>query len=277
MKQRLLLISGMAHSGTTILQRAIKQHPHINGPVKESNFLVGKSNASITFELAQFSKNYADASIIVEKTPIHLWFYESLREVLPDAQMIVIIRDGKDVIASQSERFGRYYSITRGANHWTDSAYKALALSLRYPDQVKIIRYENFVQEYRSTMSEVFDFIDITDSDYDYGMIHEPSSAFYLSENIEEPDHVDLNQNLPNKIFSSEPSAIESTYQNSNAIKSSYKPDDEINIMPYRKLQVAAPLFDGSGKSKRLTKGDYQKLQSSLRFTSMMRFMGYSI
>lgn len=275
MTQKLLLISGMAHSGTTILQRALKHHPKVNGPVRETSFLVGKTQCSIRDEVGLLMDRYQGYSIIVEKTPLHLWFYENLIEAEPSSQMIVIIRDGKDVVASQKERFGRFYSAYRGANHWVDTAYKALKLSMLFPNNVKVVRYEHLVGTFDFTMREIFCFTGIDSDIYDYSAINRKSDQSYLSEKLEVPVFVNLDGDVSSCELSSNLQGAGPKDPQTFNMDRNVRKDDEINILPFRKLQVASPLFDGSGKSKNLSQSDLHDLKRCNKFRAMMNFMGY--
>jgi hypothetical protein len=220
--------------------------------------------------------DYSGYPVVIEKTPLHLWFFENLLEVFPSAQMLVIIRDGKDVVASQQERLGRFYSINRGATQWSCSAEKALKLALLYPDNVKIVRYELLVRNFNDTIKDVLTFIRLNTEEYDYTAITKVSTDHYLSESTDMPPF----EEISNKSTSD---SLTSGFDTEKVSKNightvSYRPqiDDEINILPYRKLQVASPLFDGTGKSKHLSERDKLTICNNKLFSTMMHFMGYS-
>jgi hypothetical protein len=277
MTRKIVLVSGMAHSGTTILQRALKHHPNINGPVPETSFLVGKRRDSIINEVNLLMDQYSSYPIVIEKTPLHLWFFENLLEAVPSAQMLVILRDGKDVVASQQERLGRFYSINRGADHWSSSAQKALSLALKYPDNVKIVRYELLVRNFNHTIQDILTFIQLNANEYDYSAITKSSTDSYLSESTEIPAFEDISYQSASGLKGTDFSTEKFTRDSGYIALTKPQIDDEINILPYRKLQVASPLFDGTGKAKYLSVRDKLLLQRNIIFSTMMNFMGYTI
>lgn len=276
MTRNFVLVSGMAHSGTTILQRALKHHPKIDGPVRETSFLVGQSYDSIVNKLHMLMDDYSGYPVVIEKTPLHLWFFENLLEVFPSAQMLVIIRDGKDVVASQQERLGRFYSINRGATHWSCSAEKALKLALLYPDNVKIVRYELLVRNFNDTIKDVLTFIRLNTEEYDYSAITKSSTDHYLSESTDMPPFKEISSRSTSDSLTSGFDTEKVSKNIGHRVSSRPAIDDEINILPYRKLQVASPLFDGTGKSKHLSEQDKLTICNNKPFSTMMHFMGYS-
>ena len=191
--------------------------------------------------------------------------------------MLVILRDGKDVVASQQERLGRFYSINRGADHWSSSAQKALSLALKYPDNVKIVRYELLVRNFNHTIQDILTFIQLNANEYDYSAITKSSTDSYLSESTEIPAFEDISYQSASGLKGTDFSTEKFTRDSGYIALTKPQIDDEINILPYRKLQVASPLFDGTGKAKYLSVRDKLILQRNIIFSTMMNFMGYTI
>jgi hypothetical protein len=78
----------------------------------------------------------------------------------PDAKILHITRDPRDRYASVRKRHGRDVPRLGGANgRWLFSMNKALDNQKRYPDQYKIIRFEDLASDPEKTMKDVCAFI----------------------------------------------------------------------------------------------------------------------
>lgn len=125
-----------------------------------------------------------------EKTPRHLLYIPQIKETIPDALIIHIIRDGRDVAASMSRmRWG-------GAFPW-DAPHRPLVCGLYWqwlvqkgreygrelgPDYLEV-RYERLVQHPEETLATLGNFVH-ADLDYDHirqnaiGAVSKPNTSF---------------------------------------------------------------------------------------------------
>jgi hypothetical protein len=92
---RLIIVLGMAHSGTTILAYVLKMHPdiecHINGPeawLLENEWLKNKDAEPI-----QEILNNSDKRILLKRPWMEVWNGQWMREEMPDAKFIYCHRD----------------------------------------------------------------------------------------------------------------------------------------------------------------------------------------
>lgn len=108
-----VIIVGMSHSGTSIMQREVSRHPAIyalgSGKGDQESYLWAK-NAGNSTHVRYMLSTWAAACVAagkttwVEKTPKHLVFVPRIREDLPHAKLLIMVRDPRDVMISLTER-----------------------------------------------------------------------------------------------------------------------------------------------------------------------------
>lgn len=102
----------------------------------------------------------SNKSIWVEKTPSNAYCFKKFLELYPNAKVIHIYRDGRDVITSLKKRGMNSYFATMLWLYNTSSALK-----LRGHQNYREIKYENLVINPEETIMKLFDFL---------GMKYEP-------------------------------------------------------------------------------------------------------
>lgn len=97
-------------------------------------------------ELTRQESAFSGCPIILEKTPIHLYYIDQITSWYPDAKIIVILRDGRDAIESLMAVNWINSKPVRLAALWARSIRLAKRARRRWPDRVKLLRYEDFVE-----------------------------------------------------------------------------------------------------------------------------------
>jgi hypothetical protein len=96
----------------------------------------------------------------VEKTPNHIFHIAEILELLPDALIIVMLRDGRDVACSLRNRgvvWGDYTNDFAGATQkWMDAVHAALD----FREKVYRVRYEDLVENPESVVRELMTYLD---------------------------------------------------------------------------------------------------------------------
>jgi hypothetical protein len=99
---------GCGHSGTSVIKRTVANLPGLGCIPKESQLFIRKAGRKlgIAKKLAQWDAAAAAAGFTgwVEKTPKHI---EKLGDILGAdfaARVVLVVRDGRDVAASLSQR-----------------------------------------------------------------------------------------------------------------------------------------------------------------------------
>lgn len=163
----LIFIMGPPRSGTTWVLNLLSKHPDVIAATEEN--LDAKMNVATTLETNIFNKNrpFTDnqikrkfyllsqrhpGKIIVEKTPVHLFYVDRMRRVFPKAALILTERDGRDVVTSLVN-VGRDpnawwmwapKTVERATNLWkeyAEAAFRCVELHRPY-----VIRYERLLE-----------------------------------------------------------------------------------------------------------------------------------
>ena len=125
-----------------------------------------------------------------ESTPLHLLYLPLIKKVIPDALVVHIIRDGRDVTASL-HRIGwirplpwdRGRAFLAPAIFWRWIVSKGRRYGQALGADYMEVHYEDLVQTPRETLARIGKFID-HDLDYDriqqvaLGSVHNPNSSF---------------------------------------------------------------------------------------------------
>ncbi|MFN2297657.1 MAG: sulfotransferase family protein, partial [Anaerolineales bacterium] len=114
-----VFIVGCGHSGTSLMLAVLDTHSRLYAVPYES-FIAGKNDeqgfraAMREFEWQAIA---AGKHRWVEKTPKHIYHVENILGWCPDAQILVVIRDGRDVAYSFRSRTG---DLQEGIQLWVD-------------------------------------------------------------------------------------------------------------------------------------------------------------
>ncbi|MEB3884959.1 tetratricopeptide repeat protein [Lyngbya sp. CCY1209] len=179
-----IFIVGCGHSGTSIMLAILSSHPSLHPIPKESNLFM-KSDCEIRATLHQWDRKCREVGkkCWVEKTPTHIFQIGQLSLYRPEAQFILMLRDGRDVACSLKARqpngvfstmVDRWiYDNLAGLQYWNDY-------------RVKVVKYESLVVNPATTLKDVCEFLqeDYTSSMLDY----HKTPRFWYGEQIQKPE-----------------------------------------------------------------------------------------
>jgi hypothetical protein len=176
-----IFIVGCHRSGTTLLRLMLDSHPNIScGP--ETRFL--EDLAKLTERRWSYLRNYGlprqywDRRFAemfesfqwdyarsrgkrrwADKTPRYALSLGYITDVFPTCQVIHVIRDGRDVVASHKDRWG-YWSALKAIEKWPRyvGAARAAGSSLP-PDRYYEIRYEDIVRRPEPSLRGLLGFL----------------------------------------------------------------------------------------------------------------------
>lgn len=197
LRYRPIIIGGVPRSGTTLLRVMLTSHPNLCGgpefkllPFVSQLYQLATSLGDINSyykitqnkldqmfgELAtEFFEDYRHAhqgKRLVEKTPQNLLEMPFLAKMLPKAQFIHVIRDGRDVATSlekmdwlelPSRKPVWYVQNKESAFHfWNQTVLQALeqANSPELIDRIHIVKYEDLVLNPETTLRELLSFLE---------------------------------------------------------------------------------------------------------------------
>lgn len=158
---KLLLLCGSGHNGSTILARLLLGHPAISGELSET-FAFGLTHEQLwPGVLEQLALGAGEPPWVLEKTPLHLYNSSRLLEVFATSRCILLMRDGREVVASLARRS---YSMQAALQRWTAAAREIILLRSQFPNRTLLVRYEDLVSSPRSQLHRISSFLSISAS-----------------------------------------------------------------------------------------------------------------
>lgn len=176
-----IFVVGCQRSGTTLLRLLLDSHSRIScGPetrfLEDMERIVGsdwKRLSQYGFpreewlrRIAEFfggiQRDYAASrgkARWADKSPRYAMKLDFIMELFPDAQIVHVIRDGRDVAVSHRKRFG-YWSSVKSSVKWPRYVTEARAAGKRLPArQYHEVRYEDLVERQEATLRALMDFL----------------------------------------------------------------------------------------------------------------------
>ena len=179
-----IFIVGCPRSGTTLVRVILDSHPNICcGPetnlfgnikeFKEKIFLYWPflkmyevEEKALDQKLKEifllFPENYMrikKKSRWAEKTPKNIFFLDFIDKLFPECQFINIIRDGRDVVSSYKQRWGRI-TIFSAIKEWNRSVDLTFEYRIRFSKERYLeIRYDDLVTEPESETKKMMVFL----------------------------------------------------------------------------------------------------------------------
>jgi len=177
-------IVGCGHSGTSLLLAILGSHSRIFAVPYESG-LFKKSVRRIIFILKKLDNKVISLGKRhwVEKTPKHIYYIEKILKLVPNARIVLIIRDGRDVALSIKARTKKF---EEGIRRWIKDN-KAGQQFWDHPRLLKI-KYEDIIEDFQKTISLILNFIG-ENYESDVEQFHKKPKRFY-SEIISKPESV---------------------------------------------------------------------------------------
>ena len=124
---------------------------------------------------------------ICEKTPGHVYGINRIFKLIENPKIIVIIRDGRDVVASLHKR---YDDFDKSVNRWIDD--NIIWLNNKHKNSFHLLRYEDLVTEPQIQLKKICDYLP---EEYDENMLYyekERRELPIFNGPIEGGDHVAL-------------------------------------------------------------------------------------
>jgi len=195
MKRSYVFLLGAPRSGTTWLQIMLGKHPDLSTCQEThlfSGYLaslqrswrhhdgdrrgVGLQAAISRERFIALQRDFAlavldsigETPVILEKTPAHVTVLDDIREVLPEARFIHIIRDPRAVAASLAaagKDWGRSWASTsalQNARRWRDNVTAGLALRGKGAGICHELRYEDLLADPAAHLRQIFEWMELS-------------------------------------------------------------------------------------------------------------------
>ena len=147
-------VAGCAHSGNTLMNAIIGSHSNIHLIKRETRMFIGSTKKLNGFMQGLYDEaNDNGKCRWTEKTAGHINFMDKLLGI-NTAKIILMIRDGRDVVYSLYKREGQ---IHRAVTKWN----RECQITLQYSDHPRtmLVKYEDLVTDFERIMTGVFEFI----------------------------------------------------------------------------------------------------------------------
>ncbi len=159
-----VFIVGCGHSGTSILLVILGSHSRIYAIPYESYIARRDNPRRFQKALKRFNRLTISAGKRrwVEKTPIHIHHIGKILKWCPDARILLMIRDGRDVACSIQSRFG---NLEKGIRRWIED--NLAGKEYWGNPNVYVVKYEDLVSDFEFTVRNILSFLN---EEYEGGM-----------------------------------------------------------------------------------------------------------
>lgn len=150
-----VFIVGCGHSGTTMLRHVLGMHQHLYAVPYESRIFF---HSGFKIRLADWVWSMAAISRgktrWVEKTPAHIHYLEQMLNAYPEAKILLLIRDGRNVAISLRKRWGDF---ERSVQRWVED--NRAGEPYWKHSRVMKLNYEQLVADFENQIRAILDFI----------------------------------------------------------------------------------------------------------------------
>jgi hypothetical protein len=150
-------VLGCGHSGTTLVASRLGNHPEVALIPEETNLFeprrpLAAARRALLDARADARRN--GRRMLLEKTPKHVRVTGRIRRLLPEARLIVLVRNPLDTCLSLRGRGG---TLTEAIDRWCVD--NAAALRLADDPRARIVHYEDVTAEPEPAFRAMADFL----------------------------------------------------------------------------------------------------------------------
>lgn len=150
-----VFVLGCQHSGTTITTRILGNHPRLMHAEARETHLFAAGAAEVSRRLREWDLACVAAgrSRWVEKSVVHTYMVPKLLAARPHARLVLVVRDGRDVVASIKTRQYAFSGFDDLVRCWTQA--NDILLGLQGQPGTVLVRYEDLVRQPRTTLQAI--------------------------------------------------------------------------------------------------------------------------
>jgi hypothetical protein len=190
-----IFVVGCGHSGTSVLLRLLGAHSKIYGvPYESKVFRYPDLKQCLTAKIWNRNAIAQGKHRWVEKSPVHVRMIDKIFTMYPEARVVFIVCDGRDVAVSLRKRYGDFET---GLRRWIDDNRHGLNWS--DDPRVTTVRYEDLVKNYEETMPRICEFIGEA---FEEGLInYHKSPAYDLIREVSKSSSEQLRNHAENRTW----------------------------------------------------------------------------
>lgn len=98
-----------------------------------------------------------------DKTPKNLYGIDQILKYFPNAKIIIIIRDCRDVAMSLNKAEFSKVSFITAARRWHRDAEITIKMITKYPDKIYLLKYEDLLEDPNGTIKSVLRYCNLSD------------------------------------------------------------------------------------------------------------------
>lgn len=179
-----IFIVGCGHSGTSLLLNVLGAHSRIAAIPFESSFALKWAKRCPAVErffahCDTYTQRMGKARWL-EKTPRHIHRIREILGYFPQAKILLMLRDGRDVACSIQDRTA---SLQGGIDRWLDDNQAGREF-WNHPS-VRLVRYEKLVEQFEPELRAILGFIG---EEFEPAMLrYHETPRYYFTPEIEKP------------------------------------------------------------------------------------------
>lgn len=147
-------VLGCGHSGTTLIASRLGNHPGIALIPEETNLFEPRRPLAAARRALEAARAAAGGRLVLEKTPKHVRVTGRIRRLLPEARLIVVMRNPLDTCLSLRGRGG---TLEEAIDRWCLD--NAAALRLAGDPRARIFHYEAVTADPEPAFREMVGFL----------------------------------------------------------------------------------------------------------------------